>query len=198
MKTGLRDLRSPKLQQHSSEKNLRITHRQVKKIASFCLHHPVPQARLLSAKRNRTPPPRPPPETVLLTGKRTAGWVTRFPSLSEHCTNDLLWIHPTQRLAKLRHPETTRSKESRVRAVSVNHTAGVTGVLCTLLCKKPQNLYYEETNCQHSHWRPLKILLLITPQGSTLADSNCLSPVFSLRPQQSCSSQWRPEIQDPH
>ena len=32
-----------KLQQHSSEKNLRITHKLVKKIASFCLHHPIPQ-----------------------------------------------------------------------------------------------------------------------------------------------------------
>ena len=64
--------------------------------------------------------------------------------------------------------------------------------------KHPQNLYYEETNCQHSHWRPLKILLLITPRGSTLADSNCWSTVLSLCPQQSCSSQWRPEIQDPH
>ena len=63
--------------------------------------------------------------------------------------------------------------------------------------KNPQNLYYEETNCQHSHWRPLTILLLIAPQGSTSADSNGLSPVLSLRPQQSCSSQWRPEIQDP-
>ena len=79
----------------------------------------------------------PQPETVLLTGKRITGWVISFPSLSEHCTNDLLWIHPTQRLAKLRHPETTRSKERRVGAVSVNHTAGVTGVLCILLCKTP-------------------------------------------------------------
>ena len=26
-------------------------------------------------------------------------------------------------------------------------------VLCTLLCRKPQKLSYDETKCQHSHWK---------------------------------------------
>ena len=130
--------------------------------------------------------------------KETTGSVTSFSSLSEHCTNDLLCFHPTQRWAEPRHLETTRNKEEG-QGLPVSTTKQEWlwfSVPCS--AESPRNLAMTKPSASIVTGKPLKILVLITLPGSTLADSNCLSPAFPLNPQKSCSSQWRPETQDPH
>ena len=115
--------------------------------------------------------------------KETIGSVTSFSSLSEHCTNDLLCFHPTQRRAELRHLETTRNKEEgQGLPVSTTQQEWLWfSVSCS--AENPRNFAMMKPTASIVIEKPLKILVLITPQGSILADSNCLSPVFPLHPQ---------------
>ena len=101
--------------------------------------------------------------------------MTSFSSLSEHCTNDLLCFHPTQRRAELRHLETTRNKEEgQGLPVSTTQQEWLWfSVSCS--AENPRNFAMMKPTASIVIENPLKILVLITPQGSILADSNCLS-----------------------
>ena len=53
-------------------------------------------------------------------------------------------------------------------------------VLCTLLCRKPQKLSYDETKCQHSHWKTSENLGADHSPGFYISrlqlPKSCLSP----------------------
>ena len=124
--------------------------------------------------------------------------MTSFSSLSEHCTNDLLCFHPSQRRAEPRHLETTRNKEEgQGLPVSTTQQEWLWFSVSSS-AENPRNFSMTKPSASIVIEQPLKILVLITPQGSTLADSSALSPIFPLNPQKSCSSQWCPETQDSH
>ena len=124
--------------------------------------------------------------------------MTSFSSLSEHCTNDLLCSHPSQRRAEPRHLETTRNKEEgQGLPVSTTQQEWLWFSVSSS-AENPRNFAMTKPSASIVIEQPLKILVLITPQGPTLADSNVLSPIFPLNPQKSCSNQWCPETQDSH
>ena len=112
--------------------------------------------------------------------KETTGRVTSFSSLSEHCTNDLLCFHPTQRRAEPRQPETTRNKEEgQGLPVSTTQQEWLWFSVSSS-AENPRNFAMTKPSASIVIEQPLKILVLITPPGTTLADSNFLSPVFPL------------------
>ena len=123
--------------------------------------------------------------------------MTSFSSLSEHCTNDLLCFHPTQRRAELRQPETTRNKEEGQGLPVPTTQQEWLWFSAPCSAESPRNCY-DETNCQHSHWKTSENFGADHFPGFYLSrlrfPESCLPPQL----QQSCSSHWCPETQDPH
>ena len=91
-KIALGEHRSPlkKLQLFKSETLINNCTKMGRKNSSFCLHHPIPQADVLSAKTE-----------ITLIGKRRMEWVTSFFSFLGHCTEDLSHFYVTWRPAAM-------------------------------------------------------------------------------------------------
>ena len=169
--------------------------------------------------------------------------MTSFSSLSEHCTNDLLCFHPSQRRAELRQLETTRNKEEgQGLPVSTTQQEWLWfSVSCS--AENPRNFAMMKPTASIVIEKPLKILVLITPRvlysvqfssvqslsrvrllatpwiaacqaSLSITNSRSLPKLMSIesvmgrfqflasclppQPQESCSSQWCRETQNPY
>lgn len=102
--------------------------------------------------------------------------MTRFSSLSEHCTKDPLWFHSTQQLEKLRWIEVAGNKEEDlfqylIQGLPVSDTVGMIMVPGDQLCRGPQQLLPLKKPTD-SLW----ISLVFAPEVFAFTKDSCLSP----------------------
>lgn len=96
------------------------------------------------------------PEKVSLASKRKIGWVTGSFSFSVLWTKDPFWFQPSQRLPKLRLPETTENKKEDTEVTSYQSHGGrghvsqgpvLQRISATFVTEKPNS---SNGHCRHS------------------------------------------------